>query len=217
MRLVLYPDGGGRRLYYPLEEHPGRVAVCNYPGWYILGNNAAGTDYGVFSNDYPGEHAGVDTYLGSFLDTRTFHALHRIGTSGVNIVGQSNTRAHKNIIFNECELGYINPVVNFDIVPYTAAIVDSRAAPDTEIVSDGILLPDNHIVTGFQIAPNTTATIDDSAATNTRSGSDSQKVILTTGRWITKGYDIIDDCPFAQSYCATAFLFSCRESILVSH
>lgn len=82
--------------------------------------------------------------------------------------------------------------MDFDVIAYSAAIVDDRVTPDADIVSDKVFLPDDHIMTCPQIGANGATTVDRGARTNASSGTNAQGAILTAAGRVAERYPIIN-------------------------
>jgi hypothetical protein len=115
----------------------------------------------------------------------------------VNIIGYGNARSQKGIVFDDSELGHVNVVMDLDVVPYSAAIVNDGIIPDAKTVSNDIFFSDNHIVTGLQIVANSAATVDYATGPNVSIAANDEELILATGRRVTEVYAVINDRPFS--------------------
>lgn len=97
------------------------------------------------------QNGHVDTYPTSLLEDWPLHAL---GADWVRVVCSHDSGCEEDIVFDRCQLGDIDVVVNLDATADLASIVDGRVIPDTEVVANHILFADDHIMPGFEVRPN---------------------------------------------------------------
>ena len=193
MTIWFVSESGGTGKVSQLTNHTGRVTVSDHTVRDIFSDDAAGTNEAVFSDDYSREYSAINAYLGSLADTGASHTLVCVRAPGMNIIGQDYARGEEDIVFNNCKLGYIYFVMNLDIIPDSASVVDNRVVPDTEMITDIIFLPDNHIMTGFQVTANAAAAVNNSAAAYTGTRTNCQDTSFPLTRRVTQEHPVIDD------------------------
>ena len=149
-------------------NHLCRVSCDHGTGWNIFGDYGTGANKDTLADGDKRKQGGINADLSASLDCGAAHALSRVFTARMDVIGNSNARGHENFVFNGRKLRDIAVAVNFDAISDLAAIVHNGIRPDGEMLSDEVFLADHHIMARCQIMSNGCAFIDGCATADLR-------------------------------------------------